>query len=81
MTSIRKSIGYLPSLKIQKIISKLANKEKLSQSKVLGILVKGALIAREIFDLQKTNDLIRKSKYRKESNMFKSSLNYSDLDE
>ena len=48
---------------------------------MLGILVEEALIARGIFDLQKTNDLSRKSKYRNESNMFNSSLSYSDLDE
>ena len=81
MPSIRKRIGYLPSLNIQKIITKLANKEKLSQSKVVGILVEEALIARGIFDLQKTNYLSRKSNYRNESNMFNSSLSYSDLDE
>ena len=67
MPSIRKRIGYLPSLNIQEIITNIANKEKLSQSKVVGILVEEALIAKGIFDHQNTNDLIRKSIYRKET--------------
>ena len=50
MPSIRKRIGYLPSINAQKTISKIANKEKLSQSKVVGILVEEALMARIGFD-------------------------------
>ena len=53
MPSIRKRIGYLPSEKIQKIIFKLATKEKLSQSKMVGVLVEEALRARAVFDLKK----------------------------
>ena len=58
MPSIRKRIGYLPSINAQKTISKIANKEKLSQSKVVGILVEEALMARVGLDLQNSNDLI-----------------------
>tara|TARA_Y100001968_G_C18828356_1_gene467865 strand:+ start:97 stop:249 length:153 start_codon:yes stop_codon:yes gene_type:complete len=45
-----KRIGYLPSINIQKIITNIAKKEKVSQSKIVDILVEGALIARGIFD-------------------------------
>ena len=81
MPSIRKRIGYLPSINAQKMISKIANKEKLSQSKVVGILVEEALIARDGFDLKNSNDLIGKNLYRKENNINKPSFNYNDLDE
>tara|TARA_B100000945_G_C20345626_1_gene579612 strand:+ start:440 stop:838 length:399 start_codon:yes stop_codon:yes gene_type:complete len=81
MPSIRKRIGYLPSINIQKIITKIANKEKLSQSRLVGILVEEALIARGVFDHQKTNDLIRNSIYRKENNMNNSNLVNNEMDE
>ncbi len=81
MPSIRKRIGYLPSINAQKTITKIANKEKLSQSKVVGILVEEALMARVGFDLKNTNNLIDKNLYSKENNIDKSSLNYNELDE
>ena len=81
MPSIRKRIGYLPSLNIQEIISNIAKNENLSQSKVVGILVEEALIARGTFDLKKTNDLSVKSSYRKVKNMNTPTFNYSDHDE
>ena len=81
MPSIRKRIGYLPSVNIQKIITKIAKKENLSQSKVVGILVEEALISRSVNDPQNKNDLGRKRMYSKEINMNQSSLKYSDLDE
>ena len=74
MPSIRKRIGYLPSINAQKTISKIANKEKLSQSKVVGILVEEALMARIGFDLKNSNDQI-------ENNIDIPSFNYNDLDE
>ena len=69
MPSIRKRIGYLPSINAQRTISKIANKEKLSQSKVVGILVEEALMARIDFDLKKSNDQIENSLYYKENNI------------
>jgi len=81
MPSIRKRIGYLPSVNIQKIITEIAKKENLSQSKVVGILVEEALISRSVNDPQNKNDLGRKRRYSKEINMNHSSLKYSDLDE
>ena len=81
MPSIRKRIGYLPSINAQETIIKIANKENLSQSKVVGILVEEALLARGGFDLQNSNDIIRKKRYCKENNFGNLSHNYSDLDE
>ncbi len=81
MPSIRKRIGYLPSIKAQKTITKIANKEKLSQSKVVGILVEEALIARGGLELQNSNDLVRKKHYEEVNNMNNSSINYNELDE
>ena len=81
MPSIRKRIGYLPSINAQKTISKIANKEKLSQSKVVGILVEEALMARIGFDLKNSNDLIENNLYCKENNIDNPSFNYNDLDE
>ena len=81
MPSIRKRIGYLPSINAQKTISKIANKEKLSQSKVVGILVEEALMARIGFDLKNSNDLIENDLYCKENNIDNPSFNYNDLDE
>tara|TARA_Y100001968_G_C18882176_1_gene492210 strand:- start:180 stop:578 length:399 start_codon:yes stop_codon:yes gene_type:complete len=81
MPSIRKRIGYLPSIKAQEMITKIANKEKLSQSKMVGILVEEALIARGFLDLKNSNDLIKSNLYNKEYNMNNSSINHNDLDE
>ena len=81
MPSIRKRIGYLPSMNAQKTITKIANREKLSQSKVVGILVEEALMARVGSDLQRSNDLMRKNLYCKENNIDKSTSNYNDIDE
>ena len=81
MPSIRKRIGYLPSINAQKTISKIANKEKLSQSKVVGILVEEALIARVGFDLKNSNDQIENNLYCKENNIDNPSFNNNDFDE
>ena len=81
MPSIRKRIGYLPSINAQKTITKIATKEKLSQSKVVGILVEEALMARVGFDLKNSNDLIEHNHYCKENNIDNPSFIYNDLDE
>tara|TARA_B100000965_G_scaffold177902_1_gene148449 strand:- start:3653 stop:4051 length:399 start_codon:yes stop_codon:yes gene_type:complete len=81
MPSIRKRIGYLPSLNIHEIIANIAKNEKLSQSKVVGILVEEALIARGVFDQQNTHCLIDKSSYINDTNINNSALKFSDLDE
>ena len=81
MPSRRKRIGYLPSIDAQKTITKIANKEKLSQSKVVGILVEEALTAIGIFDQEYKHDLIRKVSHGNQSHMKESSIIFSDLDE
>ena len=80
MPSIRKRIGYLPSINIQEIITNIAKKENLSQSKVVGILVEEALLARGVIDLQNKSDLNRTSIYSNDSRN-NSPFKYSDLDE
>ena len=81
MPSIRKRIGYLPSVYIQEIITNISNKENLSQSKVVGILVEEALKARGLFKLKNKNNLARKGIYNNESHINNSVFKDSDLDE
>ena len=81
MPSIRKRIGYLPSPNIQEIITNIAKQEKLSQSKVVGILVEEALIARGLSDLEKNNNLIRERIYNKEPKINNLYYKHSDIDE
>ena len=53
MPSQRKRIGFLPSLEVQNIIDKICNHNKLSQSKVTGILVEEALRTRGVLNRPK----------------------------
>ena len=78
MPSIRKRIGYLPSINAHETITKIANKENLSQSKVVGILVEEALIARDELNFKKS---INNTPYREKSSLEKLSLKYNDFDE
>ncbi len=48
MPSLRKRIGFLPRPEIQSIIDKICKHNKLSQSKVTGILVEEALNSRGV---------------------------------
>ena len=79
MPSIRKRIGYLPSINAQETITKIANKEKLSQSKVVGILVEEALIDIGVVDYKNSNDQIRNNQHGKRNNIDNFSFNYNDL--
>ncbi len=81
MPSIRKRIGYLPTINAQKTITEIANKENISQSKVVGLLVEEALLARGGYKNANSNDLIRKNYYEKRQNMDNLSFNDNDLDE
>jgi hypothetical protein len=81
MPSTRKRIGYLPSINIQEIIINIANKEKLSQSKVVGILVEEALIARGLWDRQNSNNLTEKRSHTNEPKMNNLYSKYNELDE
>ena len=50
MPTQRKRIGFLPRLEVQNIIDEICKLNKISQSKVTGILVEEALITRGILD-------------------------------
>ena len=81
MPSRKKRIGYLPSINAHETITKIAIKEKLSQSKVVGILVEEALVARDELDVLNSNGFNKKNLFSQKSNMDKSSFEYSDFDE
>ena len=55
MPSPRKRIGFLPRSEVQYIIDKICENNKLSQSKVTGILVEEALISRGVLDSSNFN--------------------------
>ena len=80
MPSKKKRIGYLPSSNIQEIITKISDNEKLSQSKVVGLLVEEALMNRGLIDSQKDNDLNSYSWINNKLNTI-DSLKDNDLDE
>ena len=50
MPTKRRRIGFLPSSEVQNIIDKICNHNKLSQSKVTGILVEEALRSRGVLN-------------------------------
>ena len=50
MPTQRRRIGFLPRSEVQNIIDKICNHNKLSQSKVTGILVAEALIHRGVLN-------------------------------
>ena len=51
MPSQRKRIGFLPRAEVQNIIDQICEHNKLSQSKVTGILVEEALLLRGVIDI------------------------------
>tara|TARA_B100000945_G_C20100339_1_gene465588 strand:+ start:229 stop:594 length:366 start_codon:yes stop_codon:yes gene_type:complete len=61
MPTKRKRIGYLPSIEIQEIINKICVKEKLSQSKVTGLLVEEAITARKLNKNNLNKDILEYS--------------------
>ena len=69
MPSQRKRIGFLPSEEVQNIIDEICDHNKLSQSKVTGILVEEALFSRGVL----INSLNKKS-YGNDYNQSKSLL-------
>ena len=83
MPSPRKRIGFLPRPKVQEVIKEIANKEKLSQSKVVGELVEEALLARGIIAPQSPDDIKKKSSFAFDNNkqVYSSSYLYNDINE
>ena len=63
MPSPRKRIGFLPSSEVQNIIDKICKHNKLSQSKVTGILVEEALYSRGVLNNLAENLSLDFSKY------------------
>ena len=76
MPSQRKRIGFLPTAEVQKIIDKICSSEKISQSKVTGILVDEALKARLIKSDFSSNDLNNINATENEFNMVKEFIEY-----
>ena len=69
MPTQRRRIGFLPRLEVQNIIDKICNINKLSQSKVTGILVEEALRSRGVL-----NTSIKELSYEFSSNNGKALL-------
>ena len=57
MPTSRKRIGFLPNEEVQNIIDRICLKSNLSQSKVTGILVEEALHARNLYYVDRKNEL------------------------
>ncbi|ABM72149.1 hypothetical protein P9515_09421 [Prochlorococcus marinus str. MIT 9515] len=74
MPTQRKRIGFLPSAEVQKIIDQLCKNNKLSQSKVTGILVEEALCSRGVLINSKN-----KKNYEFSSNIDNSALITNDI--
>ena len=92
MPSQRKRIGFLPRSEVQNIIDEICKQNKLSQSKVTGILVDEALNSRGLincsrqrlthdFDCNKKNtDLINHVSLNRNSNNGDDFFKYDDID-
>ena len=70
MPTHRKRIGFLPRVEVHDLINEICELNKLSQSKVTGILVEEALNNRGAFEVIKVNDS-EKLSYNKEKLLFK----------
>ena len=81
MPSIRKRIGYLPLPSVQQLITEISNNENLSQSKVVGILVEEALIARGLFGSPPSTHVNGKSWNVNNKNEENLSVKYNEMDE
>ena len=73
MPSQRKRIGFLPKSEVQEIIDKICKLNKLSQSKVTGILVEEALYSRGVL-----NKSMNKFLLKFDSSSVNSKLNSND---
>tara|TARA_Y100000991_G_scaffold19335_1_gene12625 strand:+ start:441 stop:803 length:363 start_codon:yes stop_codon:yes gene_type:complete len=91
MPSQRKRIGFLPSSEVQSIIDKICKHNRLSQSKVTGILVEEALNSRGVlqssieklsynFDCNNKDSLfIYNNKFNNENDNIEESFNLKDI--
>ena len=69
MPTQRKRIGFLPRLEVHNIIDKICKDNKLSQSKVTGILVEEALIFRGILNTYEDNLSMNLKYFESESSL------------
>ena len=81
MPSPRKRIGFLPRPVIQELIREIANEEKLSQSRVVGVLVEEALLARGIIAPLISDSIKSKTSFDINKKINNSSYNYNDMNE
>ena len=81
MPSPRKRIGFLPRPIVQELIREIAKEEKLSQSRVVGILVEEALLARGIIAPHISNDIKRNSSFEINHKVNSESYLYNDMNE
>ena len=85
MPSNRKRIGFLPSEEVHYIIEKICIENKLSQSKVTGILVEESLQRRGALKdpfLNKEDETLIINEQNKDENFFQQSdflINYRDI--
>ena len=79
MPSQRKRIGFLPSEEVQNIIDQISHDNKLSQSKVTGILVEEALISRGVLNYSLNNKHHIDNKYKTLLSTNDSFYNESDI--
>ena len=81
MPSPRKRIGFLPRPVVQELIREIAIEEKLSQSRVVGVLVEEALLARGIIAPHISNYIKRKTSFEVKERGNSSSYLYNDMNE
>ena len=74
MPSQRKRIGFLPREEVQKIIDQICKHNKLSQSKVTGILVEEALSSRGALKNSINNKLFKFDSYDNESSLISNNI-------
>ena len=81
MPSPRKRIGFLPRPIVQELIKEIAKEEKLSQSRVVGVLVEEALLARGIIAPYISDDIKRNTSFDINKKVETSSYLYNDMNE
>ena len=70
MPTKKRRIGFIPRFDVLKVINKISEEEKLSNSKVVNILIEEALYARGLIEK------IDKNLYTKEYKEFANNINY-----
>ena len=79
MPTQRKRIGFLPRSEVKKLIDKICNHNKLSQSKVTGILVEEALSSRGVLNTPKEKLSFDFLSGKGESNLFTNEITTGEM--